>query len=149
VFTDSELYDFVVETWPSGHGDADSLLKWVKAARIAFPTVDLLAEARKAALWESERPSNKKKSARRFLRNWWSRAGEWSAEKKAPEVVVPISAARWVRRHNRKPDFYFEKWVDGRGLQIDAESVREFCFYANASFPEDVEAVVSLLKGGE
>lgn len=147
--SDSELHDFIVEVWPAGHGDADSLLKWVKAARIAFPNLDLLTEARKAALWEAERPSNKKKSARRFLRNWWIRASEWAEEKKPADNVVSLSAARWVSKNNRKPDFYFEGWLRSKGMEVTEESVKDFCFYACVTYPEDPKAVVALLKGGE
>lgn len=61
---------FVSETW-ADVADPPGLERKLAAA---FPGVDLEAQARRAALWEEERPSRRKKNHASFLRKWLTNA---------------------------------------------------------------------------
>ena len=146
MFTDIELEEFVVSVWPKRHGDSSALKPWIKKARIAFPDVDLLMEARKAAVWEAEKVSNTKRSAKRFLTNWWGRTQERAGEDKSACRVVSLSAVRWLSKHNKHPDYLFERWVRRRG--VDEAAVLSFCDYFGIPNPDSAAEVVEVfLKG--
>jgi hypothetical protein len=142
-----ELRRFMIEVWPRRHGESDSLMGWLSRAQMAFPDVDLLNEARKAAVWESEKASNKKKSARRFLTNWWGRTQE-SSKKDAP--VVSLDAVRWLSKNNKHPDYKFEAWVhlDPEGGRNTPEAVMAFCGYMGVTPPSSCEEVIDVFLGG-
>lgn len=143
VSLEKDLYEFILKVWPKAHGDSDSLASWISRARLAFPDVNLLEDARKASVWEAEKASNGKKSARRFLRNWWARSQE-SSSPVAP--VVSLSAVRWLSKNNKHPDFLFESWA--RGKVVDERAVLEFCGYIGVTRPDDPEEVVSVFLRG-
>ena len=143
VSLERDLYDFILKAWPKAHGDSETLAAWISRAQLAFPDVNLLEDARKAAVWEAERPSNSKKSARRFLRNWWARSQE---SVKPPAPVVSLSAVRWLSKNNKHPDYLFENWARGKG--VDETAVLEFCDYIGVSRPDDPHEVVSVFLGG-
>ena len=136
----AELHRFIVTAWPKRHGSGETLDSWLSKAFMAFPDVDLIGEARRAAMWEEERASNKKRGARRFLTNWWARTPQ--SFEKDPAPVVSISAARWLKKNSKYPDYLFEKWA--RGSDINEESVLRFCEYSGASRPDSPAEVVSL-----
>ena len=54
---EQELYDFMMEAWPGRCGDKSTLPRWLGKAQLAFPSVDLVKEAKKAFMWEAARPS--------------------------------------------------------------------------------------------
>ena len=139
-----ELHDFVSTAWPKRHGDAGTLMGWVEKAFLAYPDVDLLTEARKASLWEAERPSNTKRSIRRFLSNWWSKSQSKEPGRRAR--VVSIGAVRWLKKNNKSPDYAFENWV--RGREVTPEAVLEFCSYASTTEPFSPEEVVTIFLEG-
>ena len=141
---EQELYDFVLSAWPKRHGDTKTLRGWVGKAFLAYPDVDLLVEARKASLWEAERPSNTKRSIRRFLSNWWSKSQSKEPGRRAR--VVSIGAVRWLKKNNKNPDYAFENWV--RGREVTPESVLEFCSYASTTEPISAEEVVTIFLEG-
>lgn len=138
-----ELREFIVKAWPKSHGEADTLDVWLSKAAMAFPDVDLLADARKAAVWEAEKASNKKKSARRFLTNWWSRT---QASSKPVAPVVSLSAVRWLSKNNKHPDYVFEAWA--RGKEVTPLAVVEFCNYMGVTAPDSCEEVVDVFLRG-
>ena len=73
--TGDPLLDYLLQTWaPSKLGKVDTLRAWIRKSREAFPGVDLLAEARRAAAWEESKPRNRKHKIRPFLTSWWARA---------------------------------------------------------------------------
>ena len=72
--TGDETLDFILEAWPGLLGKHETLERWLKTSRAAYPAVDLLAEARRASAWIESNPSRKKKQVRAFLSKWWSRA---------------------------------------------------------------------------
>ena len=144
VSREQELYDFMMEAWPGRCGDKSTLPRWLGKAQLAFPSVDLVKEAKKAFMWEAARPSRTKKSVRRFLTNWWANSQERAAGK--PASVVPIEAARWLKRHNKAPDFLFKRWVDKRG--IDNEQIDAFCAYFGVAVPYCYEELIELYEEG-
>jgi hypothetical protein len=144
VSKEKALHDFIVEAWPKSHGDKKTLDAWIKKAYIAFPDSDLIGEAKRAFMWEAARPSREKKSARRFLSNWWVRS-----TKKLPYEVpkaTPLGAVRWLKRHNKEPDYLFESWA--RGKDVTPQAVLEFCGYMGADPPESCKDVVSVFLEG-
>jgi hypothetical protein len=146
VFTNDELESFIVSVWPKRHGKTSELMPWIKKARVAFPDVDLLMEARKAAVWEAEKISNNKKSAKRFLTNWWGRTQQRAIGETPVARVVSLSAVRWLSKNNKEPDYLFEKWARKRG--VDETSVLSFCNYFDVSRPDSaLEVVEVFLKG--
>ena len=72
--TGDECLDYLLETWPGLLGKTSTLPRWIKTSRAAFPAVDILAEARKAAAWELSQPSRKKRQVRAFLTKWGGRS---------------------------------------------------------------------------
>ena len=72
-FTDPVLA-YLVQQWGPLLGKSESLPKWIQTARDAYPGIDLLSEAKRAAAWEMANPANKKKQVRAFLTRWWGRA---------------------------------------------------------------------------
>jgi len=145
VSRERELYDFVIAAWPKRCGDDRTLMGWIEKAFLAFPDVDLLLEARKAAMWEAEKRANQKKSVRRFLTNWWARS-EPVVRRRPGAKVVSLSAVRWLNRYNRSPDFLFERWARGKG--VDSELVLSFCTYMGATAPDNCDEVVEVFLGG-
>ena len=145
VSREQELYDFILEAWPGRYGDRSTLPNWLGKARLAFPSVDLVKEAKKAFMWEAARPSRTKKSIRRFLTNWWANSQERAAGK--PASVVPIEAARWLRKHNKAPDYLFKRWVARKG--IDNEQIDAFCSYFGIETPYCYEELIDLYEGSE
>ncbi len=137
------LSGFIIGTWGISAGVASTLPDWIRRAQVSFPDVDLMKEARRAAMWEAARPSRKKKNIRMFLTNWWSRSQD--SIESGPAPVVSISAARWVSKNNKKPDFLFSSWVDGRGAITEA-LVEEFSKCFGVDLPESPSEVVRLLK---
>ena len=143
VSSNAELYEFIVDVWPKVHGDTKTLMSWLNRASKAFPDVDLLHEARKAAVWEEQKASNKKTSIRRFLTNWWGRTQESA---KPDAKVVSLSAVRWLSKNNKYPDHLFERWVRRHG--VDEASVLSFSHYFGVSAPDSTAEVVEVfLKG--
>ena len=142
-FDVERLSGFILGTWGVSAGLAKTLPDWVRKAQVTFPDVDLMKEARRAAMWEAARPSRKKKSVRMFLTNWWSRTQE--SVDSGPSRVVSLSAARWLKKNNKSPDFLFDSWVEGRG-EVTEGLVVEFsgCFGVDA--PAEPSEVVSLLS---
>ena len=138
-----DLSKFILEVWPKSCGDERTLVSWVKRAKMAFPDVNLLEETRKAAAWEAEKASNSKKSIRRFLTNWWGRS-QASSVRSSP--VVYLSAIRWLRKHNKRPDFMFENWA--RDKEVTSELVLEFSAYLGVAAPEDPDEVVAVFLRG-
>lgn len=141
---ESVLHDFIIEAWPKRCGDKETLLLWSKKACVAFPSVDLVGEARRAFMWEAERASREKKHVRRFLTNWWSRSSK-NLPFETPKVT-PLGAVRWLRKYNKEPDYLFESWAHGK--QLSPEAIVEFCGYMGAHLPEDCEDVVSVFLEG-
>tara|TARA_R100000234_G_scaffold112950_1_gene86990 strand:- start:1132 stop:1989 length:858 start_codon:yes stop_codon:yes gene_type:complete len=70
---------YLASQWGPLLGKHESLPKWIQTARDAYPGVDLLSEAKKAAAWEMANPANKKKQIRAFLTRWWGRAQDRGA----------------------------------------------------------------------
>ena len=70
---EDEVLDYLLETWPGLLGKLETLPRWLSTSRSAFPGVDLLAEARRAAVWEQSQPSRRKRQIRAFLTRWWGR----------------------------------------------------------------------------
>lgn len=143
-FREIGLHDFVVKAWPVNCGSRSTLSGWIEKAFIAFPDVDLEKEAKKAFMWEAARPSRTKKSIRRFLTNWWSNSQDRFAGK--PAKVVPIEAAKWLRRNNKAPDYLFKSWVGDRGLSEG--SIESFCDYFALAKPECFEEVMDVYREG-
>ena len=141
-FDAERLSGFILGTWGVSAGLAKTLPDWIRKAQVTFPDVDLMKEARRAAMWEAARPSRKKKNVRMFLTNWWSRSQENIDS--GPSRVVSLSAARWLKKNNKSPDFLFDSWVEGKG-EVTAGLVVEFssCFGVDA--PSDPYEVVALL----
>ena len=81
--TDDPLLDYLLITWPDCLGDHGTLAKWIDKSREAFPGVDLLAESRRAAVWEESRPANRKRKIRPFLTRWWGKTQDRGAPRAA------------------------------------------------------------------
>lgn len=92
-----EVLDFMIETWPRKLGKAETLPRWLKTARDAFPAVDLLAEAKRAAVWEQGQPARKKKQIRAFLTRWWGRAQDRGGSGSSPSQSVEAEALAVAR----------------------------------------------------
>jgi hypothetical protein len=145
VFRDTELHDFLLKAFPKRLGNTDTLMGWCSKATVAFPDVDLVKEARKALLWEAERPSRTKKDVRAFLRNWWSRSQENFEAGGAK--VVPIAAVKWLRKNNKSPDYLLDRWCAKRG-GLTRESIASFCQYFAIAPPLSADEVIEV-RGSE
>ena len=88
--TGDETMDFLLDTWGPLLGKHATLGRWLKTARSAYPGVDLLAEARRAAAWEQSNPANKKRQVRAFLSRWWGRTQDRGGS--APAVPSTVEA---------------------------------------------------------
>ncbi len=144
------IMGYLMGLWDTGLGSPSGLKAWVEKSLVAYPGVDLTAEARRAAVWESARPSRKKKDVRRFLSNWWSRA-QTNAEKRGngrTNTVVSISSMRWLKRADRAPEKKLTRWMKGKG-ELTPELVEKFSSYYSVPLPASAEEVVSLYRGGE
>ncbi len=141
MFRDTELHDFLIEAFPGRLGKTDSLMGWCSKAVLAFPDVNLVNEARKALLWEAERPSRSKKDIRAFLRNWWSRSQE-SFDSGGGQVVL-LEAARWLRKNNKSPDYLLDRWCARRG-GLTKDSISSFCQYFGVMPPSSAEEVIKV-----
>lgn len=64
------LSDKIIEIYP----DIKNVEKLLEAWGLAYPSVDLEAEFRKAHAWEISNPKKKKKNHSRFLSNWFASA---------------------------------------------------------------------------
>ena len=118
---------------------------WCSKATVAFPDVDLVKEARKALLWEAERPSRTKKDIRGFMRNWWSRSQENFETGGAK--VVPIAGVKWLRKNNKSPDYLLDRWCAKRG-GLNRESIASFCLYFGTAPPLSADEVIEV-RGSE
>jgi hypothetical protein len=47
---------------------------WLEKNRLAYPRLDVIAEAHKADAWLIDNPRKKHKDHRRFLKNWLERS---------------------------------------------------------------------------
>ena len=132
---------YIASHWGRRAGDPQTLADWVGVAKETFPDVDLLAESRKAAMWEADRPSRQKKIVRRFLTNWWGRAQQSADKSSAP--VVCLDSVRWLKVNNRVPEKKLSNWLRGRG-PLTEEKVREFCKYYECALPSSIDEVLKL-----
>ena len=145
-----KISGYLMGLWDVGLGSSKTLSSWVEKALVAYPGVDLIKEARRAAVWEAAMPSRKKKDIRRFLSNWWSRTQE-SAEKRGEgktNTVVSISSMRWLKRADRAPERTLSRWMKGKG-DLTPELIEKFSSYYSVPLPASAEEVVSLYRGGE
>lgn len=136
---------YISSVWKVGLGRSSSLPGWIEKAQVAFPSVDLFEESRKAHLWEASRPSRKKKDIRRFLTNWWSKAQTYSEKRGGETVVVSIDSMRWLKRADRSPENNLSRWLKDKG-ELSPELIEKFCSYYGVPLPDDSPAVVSLYK---
>lgn len=143
VLREKELYDFLVKGFRGRLGNPDTMAEWLRRVSVAFPDVDLVADARKALVWEAERPTRAKKDVRAFLRNWWSRSQQNLDEGSAP--VISISAVKWLRKNNKSPDYLVDRWVEQRG-PLTEDTIRDFCGYFGVTQPASVEELIRVYK---
>ena len=81
--TGDPLLDYLLTTWPDCLGDHGTLTKWITKSREAFPGVDLLAESRRASVWEESNPAHRKRKIRPFLTRWWGKTQDRGAPRAA------------------------------------------------------------------
>jgi len=145
-----KIMGYLMGLWDVGLGSPKGLKSWVEKALVAYPGVDLMAEARRAAVWEAARPSRKKKDVRRFLSNWWSRT-QTDAERRGSgrvNTVVSIDSMRWLRRADRAPEKNLSRWMKGKG-ELTPRLIEKFSNYYSVPLPTSAEEVVSLYRGSE
>ena len=75
----SELGSYLVETWGDLAERGKPLNEWVDLQTAAHPSMDLVAESKKARAWEMGQ-KRQKTSVRRFLGNWFNRAEGFEKE---------------------------------------------------------------------
>jgi hypothetical protein len=79
----------------------EKIEKW----KDAYPAIDVLGEIKKAAIWLTENPKNKKKNYGRFLTNWFARKqekapGRGNGNGRAQECWSELLA--YVKRHGSR-----------------------------------------------
>ena len=95
--TGDEALDYLLETWSGLLGKHDTLERWLATSRAAYPGVDVLAEARRAAAWEQSNPAKKKKQVRAFLSRWWGRAQDRGGSSSSTGSSVEADALAFAR----------------------------------------------------
>tara|TARA_A100000172_G_scaffold67263_1_gene47003 strand:+ start:325 stop:789 length:465 start_codon:yes stop_codon:yes gene_type:complete len=143
-----KIMGYLMGLWNTGLGSSRTLKDWVEKSLVAYPGVDLTLEARRAAVWESSRPSRKKKDIRRFLSNWWSRAQQ-NADRRGDgkgNTVVSIDSMRWLKRADKAPEKTLSRWMKGRG-DLTPELVEKFSSYYSVPMPDSVPEVINLYSG--
>jgi hypothetical protein len=76
---DDEIGAYLAEKWGDLATRGRPLEDWVQVQREAHPTMDFLAESKKAYAWESTQ-RKRKTAIRRFLGNWYNRADGYEKE---------------------------------------------------------------------
>ncbi|CAH8247349.1 hypothetical protein WJ0W_004583 [Paenibacillus melissococcoides] len=75
-------------------------VEFIQALEEGYPTVELLAEARKWRIYKLEKPLEAKSNARSQFRTWVSKAAQWQKE-------------RDQKREEQEADYtppYWQKW---------------------------------------
>jgi len=135
--TVDSLAAFMQEAWPGLVGEAGTLCDWIGSCANAYPSVDLLGEARGALAWTLEKPENQRTAIRQFLRNWWRKA-------MPRNVVAGIAPEKWLRMYNSKPDYLLKSFL--RGKDISETYVHRFVSYQQVKPPANVGEVVRLYR---
>ena len=138
---------YLSNCWSSGLGITATLPDWVKKAQETFPDVDLVYEIRQAVMWEAANPRRKKKKIRPYLTRWFGKAQANAERKGAKAPVVCIDSARWLKRADRAPEKQLTRWLAGRGAELSAELVGEYCSYFSVASPVSAESVVEMYAG--
>ena len=116
---DGEIDKYLNKQWGELINRGKPLHEWVALQQDAHPSMDLLAEAKKARAWEL-RQKKPKRSIRRFLANWFSRAEGFSRE---IEIRAEGGVKHWSGMNKRERDKAISSGGSERCVTINGCSV--------------------------
>ena len=129
---EASFEEYVNKQWGELINRGKPLHEWITLQQDAHPTMDLLAEAKKARAWELSQ-KKPKRSIRRFLANWFSRAENFSKE---VEIRAEGGVKHWSGLNKRERD------------NAIRSGSRERCFTVNGcSVNRDLDDNLFVLSG--
>jgi hypothetical protein len=110
---------YLNEQWGELVNRGKPLSQWITLQQDAHPSMDLMAEAKKARAWELSQ-KKPKRSIRRFLTNWFSRADGFNRE---IEIRAEGGVKHWSGMNKRERDKAISSGGSERCVTISGVSV--------------------------